>query len=72
MRLGHPPNARTKGTPVKVTVLTPDVANAKFPNGPQKPTCPYVVAAPDGLYAGPTFEWARQVAESYNLPVSYL
>lgn len=47
------------------TVLTPDVANAAFPSGPQTPACPYVIATPNGLFAVPTFDHARQTAELY-------
>lgn len=49
----------------RCTVLTPAVADAKFPTGPQTPACPYLVAAPDGLYAMRDFAVARRLAEGY-------
>ncbi len=62
--------------PAYVTVLTPAVAQAKgyIPPNPAQfgEWGAYVVAAPDGLYYGPTFAWAKEFAASYGLPVSYL
>lgn len=52
---------------MRVTVLTPAGAAARFP-GPVASKCgpaPYAVAAPDGLFWGPTFGWAKAFAKSY-------
>lgn len=49
----------------RCAVLTPAVADARFPTGPQTPACPYLVATPDGLYAMRDFQVARRLAESY-------
>ena len=54
-----------------VTVLTPAVAEARGWVHPELPGA-YVVAAPDGLFFGPSFEWAKAVAFAYDLPVSFL
>jgi hypothetical protein len=56
---------------MKVTVLTPAIA-ARLYGPPQRPTATYAVAAPDGLFWGPTFTWAREFAQGYGLTVVYL
>lgn len=48
---------------LKVTVHTP--ASAKACYGHDNPAYPYAVAAPDGLFYGPTWEWACTVAHAY-------
>ena len=56
---------------MKVTVMSPAVATAAGFTSDKVPNA-WVVLAPDGAYYGPSFDWAKEFAYSYNLPVSFL